>query len=72
MHSDALNLGWAAVDTTENQSIQNIWRDRQCLHINIKELFAAMDAVKSLAKPGEEFHLRVDNTVAFSFLKKLG
>jgi hypothetical protein len=72
LHSDASNLGWAAVDTTGNQSIQDFWRDKQGLHINIKELFAAMEAVKSLAKPGEEVHLRVDNTVAFSYLKKLG
>jgi hypothetical protein len=35
-------------------------------------LFAALQTVKSLARAGEKVHLGVDNSVAYSYLKKSG
>jgi hypothetical protein len=52
--------------------VQEFWRSDRGLHINIKELRAAMSAVQSLALPGETVHLAVDNQVAYSYLKKGG
>ena len=72
LQSDASQTGWAGVDLTENRPIQEFWRDQQGLHINIKELHAAIQTVKSLAKPKEQVNLSVDNTVAYSYLKKGG
>ena len=72
LQSDASQTGWAGVDLTENRQIQEFWRDQQGLHINIKELHAAIQTVKSLAKPKEQVNLSVDNTVAYSYLKKGG
>ena len=70
--SDSSDLAWGAVDVTENRYLQEFWREKSTLHINVKELQAAMDAIRSLAHPGEVVKVHVDNTVAFSYLKKLG
>ena len=45
------------------------WREKKTLHINYKELEAAVATIKSLANPGEVVELCVDNTVAYSYLK---
>jgi hypothetical protein len=72
LQSDASNIGWGGKDLVQKTELQEYWRDRAGLHINIKELHAAVETVKSLARPGELVHLGVDNTVAYSYLKKSG
>ena len=72
LHSDSSSHGWAGVDLTGKKAIQEFWRDQGGLHINIKELTAALHTVKSLAKRNEHVTLVVDNSVAFSYLRKGG
>ena len=60
------------MDTKTGTFVQDFWREKRTLHINYKELEAAVATVKSLARPGETVNLCVDNTVAFSYLKKWG
>ena len=48
------------------------WREESGLHINVKELQAAIHTIKSLAHVGEVVHLCVDNSVALSYLLKGG
>ena len=52
--------------------VHDFWRKKRTLHINYKELEAAVATVKSLVQPGESVKLCVDNTVAYSYLKKWG
>ena len=72
LHSDASNTGWAAVDLDSGNCEQEFWRGADGLHINKKELHAAISAVQSLARKGEKVFLGVDNTVAYSYLTKGG
>jgi hypothetical protein len=72
LHSDASGVGWAGVDLDTGNCVQEFWRTKAGLHINVKELHAAISVVRSLAKPGEKVFLAVDNTVAFSYLSKSG
>jgi hypothetical protein len=72
LYSDSSDLAWAGVDAKNGTIIQEFWRERGHLHINVKELHAAMDTVRSLAKPGELVTLRVDNSVTYYHLKKQG
>ena len=72
LHSDASGVGWAGQDLVEGTALHEFWRDKQGLHINVKELFAALQTVRSLAKKGEKVHLGVDNSVAYSYIKKSG
>ncbi len=43
--------------------MQEFWRTEKSLHINVKEIKAAVHTVQALAKPGELVHLNVDNIV---------
>ena len=70
LYSDSSDLAWAGVDAKNGTIIQEFWRERGHLHINVKELHAAMDTIRSLAKPGELVTLRVDNSVTYYYLKK--
>jgi len=72
LHSDSSNHGWAGVDVEHGTVVQEFWRGKSGLHINVKELDAAVQTVKSLAKPREVVHLSVDNSVAFSYLSRGG
>ena len=72
IHSDSSTNGWGAIDLSSGRTLQEFWRDKSGLHINIKELEAAIAAVKSFAKPGETVFLAIDNQVAYSYLKKGG
>ena len=72
LHSDASNLGWGGLDIQSGTSLQEFWRQDNGLHINVKELHAAISTVRSLAKKGEQVHLSVDNVVAYSYLRKGG
>ena len=72
LHSDSSTLAWAGVDILEGGAVQEFWRGDSELHINVKELSAAINTVQSLAKKGEVVRLSVDNTVALSYLTKSG
>ena len=50
--------------------VQEFWRDKCSMHINVKELEAVINTVKSPAKPGENVLLTVDNQVTFYYLLK--
>ena len=71
-HSDSSDWAWGGLHPLTGESVQEFWRDQKGLHINVKELSAAILTVKSLAIPGEKIQLCVDNSVAFSYLKKGG
>ena len=72
IHSDSSDFGWGAIDLNSGRCLQEFWRSEKGLHINVKELRAAISAVQGLAKPGEVVHLAVDNQVAYSYLKRGG
>ena len=72
LHSDSSQNAWAGVDITTGGIVQEYWRDQKGLHINVKELTAATNTVRSLGKPGEVVHLCVDNSVTYYYLKKGG
>ena len=72
LHSDSSTLAWGGLDIGTGQFVQEFWREKSALHINVKELEAAIATVKSLAKKGETVVLSVDNSVAFSYLRKSG
>jgi hypothetical protein len=72
LHSDSSTMGWGGVDLQSGRQVQEFWRSETGLHINIKELRAAMETVKSLAKAKDTVHLSVDNVVAYSYLRKGG
>ena len=72
LHSDSSQEAWAGVDVTSGQMVQEFWREKRHLHINVKEMEAAINTVRSLAKPGEHVTLKVDNSVTFWYLTKGG
>ena len=72
LHSDSSTHGWAGIDLLTGDVVQEYWRTQSGLHINIKELRAALDTIRSLAKPGEKVKICVDNTVAHSYLTRGG
>ena len=65
-------FGLGRLDLKTGKFVQEFWRERSSLHINVKELEAAVATVRSLAKPREKVLLSVDNSVAFSYLTKGG
>ena len=72
LHSDSSQKPWARVDVTTRKLVQEFWRDKRGLHINVKELEAAINTVQSLANKGEHVSLKVDNSVTFAYLLKGG
>jgi hypothetical protein len=72
LYSDSSQKAWAGVDVSSGSIVQEFWRGKQVLHINVKELEAAINTIKSLAKPREHVCLKVDNSVTFYYLKKHG
>ena len=72
LHSDSSDWAWGGKDVKSGAQVMEYWRDKRGLHINVKELWAALNTLKSLSKKGETIHLCVDNSVAFSYLSKGG
>jgi transcriptional regulator of met regulon len=72
LHSDSSQEAWAGVDKTTGALVQEFWREKRHLHINVKELEAAINTVQSLAKHGEHVTLKVDNSVTYWYLTKGG
>ena len=68
LHSDSSTFAWGGVDINSGSFIQEFWREKASLHINVKELEAAIHTVKSLSKPGEKVLLSVDNQVTYYYL----
>ena len=65
LHSDSSDIMWAGVDLKTGEKIQEYWRTKTALHITAKELLAAVETVKSLAKKGGKVELIVENQVAY-------
>ena len=59
--SDASDAGRGGLNPLSGQYVQDFWRTERGLHINMKELSAAIATVKSLATPHDHVHLLVDN-----------
>ena len=72
LHSDSSTWAWGGVDSSQKVFIQDYWRGEHTLHINAKELKAALQTIKSFAKKGESILLNIDNQVALSYLRKWG
>jgi hypothetical protein len=72
LHSDSSDFAWAGIDVQSKQVIQDFWRENSALHINQKEIMAAMNTVQSFASKGEHVTLCVDNVVTFAYLSKSG
>jgi hypothetical protein len=72
LHSDSSDNGWGGIDPKTGQFVQEFWREQSLLHINVKEMMAAINTVQSLAKPAETVLLCVDNQVIFYYLQKGG
>ena len=72
LHSDASQEAWAGVNVSTGEKVVEYWREKRTLHINVKELEAAIHTVRSLAKKGERVHLCVDNSVTYAYLRKGG
>ena len=45
LYSDSSQEACAGVDVTAGTLVQEFWRDKSCLHINVKELEAAINTV---------------------------
>jgi hypothetical protein len=72
LHSDSSDLGWGGLDPISGEKIQEYWRDKKDLHINVKEMEAAINTVRSLSKRNETVELNVDNQVIYYYLSKGG
>eukprot|EP00667_Euglena_gracilis_P006679 EG_transcript_6737 len=72
LHSDSSTHAWGGLDIHTGEIVQEFWRKDSILHINVKELSAAISTVKSLSKPGETVSLSVDNQVIYYYLTKGG
>ena len=72
LHSDSSDKGWGGINPHTGQFVQEYWREESYLHINVKEMKAAINTVQSLAKPNDKVLLCVDNQVIFYYLQKGG
>ncbi len=72
LHSDSSTNGWGGLDVKTGKFVQEFWREKSDLHINVKEMAAAINTVKSLGKKGETICLCVDNQVIYYYLSKGG
>ena len=71
VHADASDLGWGALELGTGRVIHEFWRGSED-HINVRELLAAINAVKGLAKKASTVRLSVDNQVVYYYLSKGG
>ncbi len=70
--SDSSNHAWGGMDLVSGSTVSEFWRLQGTLHINVKELIAAIATVKSLAKRHDRVRLLVDNATTFWYLKRQG
>ena len=72
IHSDSSTIAWAGLDIQTGKFVKDFWRKKASLHINVKELEAAICSVKSLARKNQTILLSVDNQVTYFYLTKGG
>ena len=72
LHSDSSTFGWGGIDVNSKKFIQEYWRRDHTLHINVKELQAAINTVKSLSRKNDVVELAVDNQAVYYYLLKGG
>ena len=72
LFSDSSDWGWGGLNPNTGEQIQEYWREQSHLHINLKEMLAAINTVKSLSKAHENVELNVDNQVIYYYLQKGG
>ncbi|XP_013393681.1 uncharacterized protein LOC106161315 isoform X1 [Lingula anatina] len=73
LHTDASTLGWGA--SYKNNNIGGRWTDVEGkLPINVLELMAILNALKSLKRDLKSKHIKVmsDNTTAVSYINNMG
>ena len=70
--SDASDRELGAIDLHTHQTVHAYVPRPHLLHINEKELQASALAVRSLARPGDYVHLKVDNTTTYFYLLRQG
>lgn len=58
------------LDRKTRVQIQEFWREIFWLHINVKELIAAISAIRSLGQPKDTVSLTVDNQISDYYLQK--
>jgi hypothetical protein len=51
MHSDSSNTAWAGVGVQTGTVVHECWREKGFLHINVKELEAAVNGAGQLEAP---------------------
>jgi len=64
--------GLGGINPVSGEKVQEYWRQKSSLHINYKEMLAAMDTVRSLSKPNDVPELNVNNQVLHFSLTKGG
>ena len=72
LHSDSSDKGWGGINPHTGKFVQTYWIEESYLHINVKEMKAAINTVQSLAKANDKVLLCVDNQVIFYYLQKGG
>jgi len=72
VESDSSDFVWGGLDIDDGRRLVHaFWRE--VLHINVKELRAAIATIKSLAVEGDHVLLQVDNSVTYvHLLRPLG
>jgi hypothetical protein len=70
LHSDSSQVASAGVNIQTGQKVQEFWREQKTLHINLMELQAAVDTVKSLSRPKDTVILSVENSVTHAYIHK--
>ena len=72
LHSDSSDNGWGGINPHTGQFVQKYWREESYLHINVKEMKAAIHTVQSLAKANDKVLLCVEKQEIFYYLQKGG
>ena len=70
--SDASTHAYGGLDLRGHHLVHGYWRHLTPWHINLKEVSAAMDTIRAMARKGDLVKILVDNTVALSYLTKQG
>jgi len=72
LHSDSSQFAWGGINVKTKECVQEFWRSAKTLHINVKEMWAAVKTLQSLSHPNEKVHLVVDNAVTYHYFRKGG
>ena len=72
LDSNSPQEAWAAVGSTIEAKVQELYRNRRSLHINVVELKAAIITVQFFAQLKEHVSHKVDSPVIYGYLSKEG